>query len=84
MAFELPEHQTQLDAMVAWAMSHESPELRADAAGTLAKAMYATWRELSTVRRAAIRELASMGFTYAELAEMFGVSKARVEQILNY
>ena len=84
MAYKHPDHEDQLQAMVAWAASRETPELRADAAQSLMKTMYAAYQDVATVRRSGFRELRAAGLTHAELAEMFEVSKSRVDQILNY
>ncbi len=84
MTYRHPEHQRQLDDMLAWVQSAETPELQADAAQTLMTAVYALYQALAVERRAGFRALRGSGLTHAELAEMFGVSRARVDQVLNY
>lgn len=57
--------------------------LVADAAGTAMLDLQRAIGELADIRAAAIREMAEDGWTHREIAKELGISRARVEQIIN-
>lgn len=83
MALRHPEFTEALERMVEWADSQETPLLKGDAAGTAVKDLREAMFALAKIRVSAMRELSAAGWTYADLAKEFGISKQRVDQLVN-
>lgn len=65
-----------------WVRSRPDAVTRAAAATWLAGQVLFMQQAIPELRAAAVRELAEDGFSMAEMAEMFGLSKSRIQQII--
>lgn len=72
-----------LEVAVHWVRTQPTAELRADAAITTMKMLRTHEQELARIRVAALRELVETGWGYNDIAAQFGITRQRVEQLVN-
>jgi DNA-directed RNA polymerase specialized sigma24 family protein len=72
---ELPDYAINL------AEQEGIPQERARVAHEWHEAAQKAIRDLSRIRRQAVRDMYNQGFTFAEIAEVLGVSRARAHQL---
>ena len=72
-----------IKTLLAEVASIEDPEDRAQSTTELLMSLASAESEVKVIRRMALTELVSAGWTYDEIGEMIGIKKARVYQILN-
>lgn len=73
----------ELEMMVGWAKTQPTPELRADASITAMKDLRSAELMLSRIRVQALREMVETGWSYQDIAAQFGITRQRVEQLVN-
>ena len=71
-----------LDQLERWVDGQEMDVLKADAAQTAILTIQEAIVRLSEQRRAAVRGMASQGYSQREIARELNVSRARIDQIL--
>jgi hypothetical protein len=77
-----PHLQEWMAELVGWCSAQELEVLRADAAQTAIKDLQKLVIVLSEIRRGAVRGMAEYGYSQAEIAKELGLSRARIDQIL--
>lgn len=82
MTIKHPTLEQQLATLAHWCQTQENPILVADAAQTSLLALQGAVKELSAIRRSAVRALAAEGFTHREIADELSLSHGRIDQII--
>lgn len=78
-----PRIAKQLEAAMAWAEARPTAVEQALAATWLLNELQAAVQALPKVRAKAVRELHEDGFSMKDLSEMLGLSKSRIQQLLD-
>jgi hypothetical protein len=78
-----PDVTAALETIHAWADSIEDPVRQFAAATWVARELTEFVKEVAKLRTSSLRELEAEGYTLPEMADMIGVSKARVKQIID-
>ena len=71
-----------LDDVIAWVRQHEDITNRAFAAMWASGECQRVIAELGEIRTDVTRQLHEQGYSYRELADMFGVSRSRIQQLI--
>lgn len=77
-----PDLEAHVQAMVEWAMSHETEVARADAAKWAMSVLADATSQLSVVRTQAVRTLWADGWSLKDISEALQISRARLHQII--
>ena len=77
-----PQAAEQVQALVAWAASHQTDVANAMASKWAMDTLAAATTQLSQVRVVAVRSLWASGWSLADIHEALGLSRARIHQII--
>jgi DNA-directed RNA polymerase specialized sigma24 family protein len=76
--------QKQLEKNELWCAAQGMHVLRADAAQTAIEALQASVNRLSQIYRQGVRAMAEDGWTHKEIGRELGISRGRVNQIIQH